>query len=711
MRLSQLSRRGSNKLPALCAEPKTAVAQARRSSLLSQYHRMPEGSLAGSEIEQAQAHYRAGDWPAAQQLLRRILDKDPHDAPARFLLALCAERAGNAQDAEAQYRQLLAQQPQAIGALTNLGNLLRRQGRAQQAVPLLAQAHALQADERSATNLMLAHIDAGDYAAARALVAQQLELQPQSGVWWEALGALARLQDDIPVAREALERAIALRPHSAATWHEWALLQKAMGDGDAMQDAFARALALAPDWERLQWAQALSVPALVPEDSARWVQHLEQGIARLEQRVAGGDPQRLFDAAGSLVTFNWQFLPHDTSGLQKRFGRLLQQVAQRAYPHWCTLPPRAAGRERVRVGFVGPHWSQHTVSRYFASLVTSLDGARFERFVWHTGPRADARSAALARAVEHFEHARLPVPELAQRIYDAALDVLIFSDVGMHPSQHLLGSFRLAPCQIALYGHPATTGLPNVDLFFSGDALEPADGAAHYSERLCLLPGLGAVPAAPHVEPESEWFTDWRGSQATLVCAQNLSKIIPAFDQALARIAKATGARMVFFEHARQLAPRLLDRLRPSFAAQGLAVESFVHVLPQQTYARFLGALAAADLVLDTPWFSGGATTLDAIAVGAPIVAWELGQARGRQTAGMLRLLELTDWIAQTEDGYVRCVLDLLADPSARQRYAQQLRERAGRLFDNLAVFARFAELLVQATAAQPADAGRATDR
>ena len=66
----------------------------------------------------------------------------------------------------------------------------------------------------------------------------------------------------------------------------------------------------------------------------------------------------------------------------------------------------------------------------------------------------------------------------------------------------------------------------------------------------------------------------------------------------------------------------------------------------------------------------------------------------------MLRLLELSEWIACDEDGYVRCVLDLLADPPARQRYAQQLRARAHRLFDNPAVFARFAELLLQAAAA-----------
>ena len=59
----------------------------------------------------------------------------------------------------------------------------------------------------------------------------------------------------------------------------------------------------------------------------------------------------------------------------------------------------------------------------------------------------------------------------------------------MNASSYLLAFSRLAPTQIASWGHPDTTGIPAIDVFISHEACELDGSAVQYSERLIKLPG------------------------------------------------------------------------------------------------------------------------------------------------------------------------------------------------------------------------------
>ena len=78
--------------------------------------------------------------------------------------------------------------------------------------------------------------------------------------------------------------------------------------------------------------------------------------------------------------------------------------------------------------------------------------------------------------------------------------------------------------------------------------------------------------------------------------------------------------------------------------------------LPAQDYASYLAAIARASLVLDPPGFSGGATSLDALSVGTPILSWDGAMARGRQDASAM---EMTKWF---DTNYHYIVPELDAD-------------------------------------------------
>ncbi|HEY4998940.1 MAG TPA: hypothetical protein VII36_07350, partial [Usitatibacter sp.] len=138
---------------------------------------------------------------------------------------------------------------------------------------------------------------------------------------------------------------------------------------------------------------------------------------------------------------------------------------------------------------------------------------------------------------------------------------------------------------------------------------------------------------------------------------------------------------------------RWRDRVERELAARGVAPES-LYIEPMREYPDFLAGVARADLILDSPGFSGGATSLDAFAMGTPVLCFEGGSARGRQTSAMLRLMDMPDLIARDEVSYVDRAVELLAEPGRLEALRGLIRERAGRLFDGSASLAAFAAFL-----------------
>jgi predicted O-linked N-acetylglucosamine transferase (SPINDLY family) len=270
----------------------------------------------------------------------------------------------------------------------------------------------------------------------------------------------------------------------------------------------------------------------------------------------------------------------------------------------------------------------------------------------------------------------------------------------MDPRHHVLGALRLAPVQCVLYGHPVTSGLPNMDHFVSAAALEPADGAAHYRENLVLLPGLGACPERPPAAGDGAWLDQFADGGQIALCLQNHLKLVPSFDAVLAKIAKRSGVRIGFFVRNVGVARRFRERIEAEFRKHGLDPARSLAFLPAKDHAGYLGGVARAALVLDSPWFSGGATSLDAFSVGTPVLTWEGRMARGRQTLAMLRLMGVDGLVAADEDDYVAKAVGLLGDQPALRTLRARIVERSGMLFEDAQAIAAFGSFLDDATRA-----------
>src|SRR5207249_4355624 len=105
-------------------------------------------------------------------------------------------------------------------------------------------------------------------------------------------------------------------------------------------------------------------------------------------------------------------------------------------------------------------------------------------------------------------------------------DLLFYADIGMDAISYFLAYARLAPVQCVTWGHPVTTGIPNVDAFLSADVLEPPGAEAHYSERLVRLGRLPTWYECPIVpaEPAGRAALGLPADATLYVCPQSLFK-------------------------------------------------------------------------------------------------------------------------------------------------------------------------------------------
>jgi predicted O-linked N-acetylglucosamine transferase (SPINDLY family) len=291
-------------------------------------------------------------------------------------------------------------------------------------------------------------------------------------------------------------------------------------------------------------------------------------------------------------------------------------------------------------------------------IVAELDRERFELFLYNTGSVIDAETDWARRTADAFFQGPLPTRGWLDRLGEDRPDILFYPEIGMDPVSGVLASLRLAPLQAASWGHPVTTGLPSIDLFFSGDLLEGADADAHYCERLIRLPGTG-VCTGPAPAASTRWGEAKQGTLKFALCQQPL-KFEPAHDRLLARIARQAGACEFWLANSRTHAwasDRLLGRLAGAFRAEGLDPDLHLRRFSWMDREGFNGFLDAMDVSLDCPAFSGYTTAWQAIQRGLPIVTLEGEFLRQRLASGLLRQIGEKAGICQTEEDYVEAAL------------------------------------------------------
>ncbi|MFM2247642.1 MAG: hypothetical protein RL071_3716 [Pseudomonadota bacterium] len=564
-------------------------------------------------------------------------------APADDELVGALVTAAEAARAPALLRRLVALWPADGRPQGALAELLDLGGDAAAALPLAEAALRLRPSQ--AHRLLRARLAwrLGDRATAAALWQAALAADPRCLPALRNLAALHASQQEHDEAVRLRTAALALAPDRPELRFELAHTLDRAGDpaaAAAVLDGLPLPGPDAPGRWRWTWLR-LHLIEPVLDDTAAVEAAVDGWWARLEALRAASaavPPAALFACVEP--AFPLHYLVDDPLPAQRALAAVVAPAAAAARP-WVAPPPRAA--RGLKVGFASAFFRAHTVGRLFSGWAAGLAQRGVEVQVLHTGPRQDAETAALAGAVHRLAHLPAGAPAQIDALRAMQLDALIFPELGMDHDTLWAAAARCAPLQAMGWGHPISSGLPAVDWFLSSAAMEPPDGAAHYSERLVALPGLSVqVRPAPPPPALPRAALGLPADGPLLLCLQSLFKLLPAFDAAFAELAaRLPAASLVFVAHpSPRQTGRFAQRLSAALAAAGADPRQLV-IVPQQPLPRFHALIALADVVLDGPGWSGGHTTLECAARGQPVVSRWGGRMRQRHSAAIQAALGL----------------------------------------------------------------------
>jgi protein O-GlcNAc transferase len=532
------------------------------------------------------------------------------------------------------------------------------------------------------------HRATGAVTDAEQCFERALAIDESVAATWSALGNLYAETFKFSRAKQCLERALALDAGNEQARSTLGFVLAEMGETAAAQLVLTTtpsslSLPLPPPLPR-RVRSLLLLPQIYnsAEDLQRWRKRFCDGLDALRDVAAGSEDIWKIAQSNFLLAYQGQ----NDRDLQEKYAGFLRTLIAKHRPDFLTAPQRDFNRKRIRIVFVSSFFRECTVGHYFRRWITGLDTQKFERIVIHTGWQPDAFGLALQQQCDQFIVARGGVLQTAELIRAQSADIVIYPEVGMGTINYWLTNMRLAPTQIAAWGHPVTTGSREIDYFLTCAGMEPVHAADHYTERLLMLPGIGTrytMPPAVATNITRESLS-LPGENHLYICPQSLFKIHPDNDaiyvDIMARDAKAV---LLFFQsdHA-AITQAFSQRLATGMAARGIAPRNQIKFLPRMNEASFRAVLSLADVVLDTLHWSGGNTSLDVLSAAAPIVTLPGEFMRGRQTGAMLRAMDANELIANDSAAYVGTAISLASDNVARESLRRKLIANRGLIFD-----------------------------
>ncbi len=596
---------------------------------------------------------KTGDWSGAERAFLKAVDESPHDTVLLINLARAQLMNDHLDSALRSAQTVLTLTPDDGIARTIVAECLNRQYRFAEAVECLRQqpAHVARTTEFH-QNLSEALFNAGMHKEAIGALFDALSgnmghamSHYRLGLSFNALGMKAE-------GTKCLRTALLL----------------GMGPGDLA-------------------AQGLLT--FIERELCRW-QHATTDLAGL-RRLVGELPANATQWAAVFA----QVTLTDDADAHLRVARSCVRFTTRGVQPFAPQPPRALP-QRLRVGFVSADFHQHATAVLMAEVFEKLDRNRFEISFYSHGPEdGTPMRERLKRAADHFvEASGLSDLEVAQHIQRDGIDVLVDLKGHTRDSRLAIMAYRAAPVQASFLGFPGTTGADFIDYFIGDEIVSPLSHAAHYSEKLALMPHCYQPNDRQRPLPAPLTRAQAGLPEGALVlCGFNQPfKLSPEVFDVWCRLLHQRPDAVLWLLQWNGSAPA---QLRNEAAARGIDPQRLVFA-PKLGIAAHMSRLALADLFLDTWPCNGHTTASDALWAAVPVVTYAGPSFASRVAASLLQSVGLPELACNTLADYERQVLALANDATLREALrAHLLKARdTAPLFDSTSYTRDFGNLL-----------------
>jgi protein O-GlcNAc transferase len=596
---------------------------------------------------QALQLHQAGNLDQAESLYRQILQADPDHADAHHLVGVVAYQKGDHALSIAEIAKALALKPNYAFAHCNFANALLAQGKPVEAIAHFRQALVLEPDYPEAHyNLGNTLLKEGKVDEAIDSYRQALRINPNlvtAGQLAEtcnhvadALARQQRLDEADLYFREALQ----LKPDFAEAHFNLGNLKQVQSKNDEAITCYRQALAIRPNWPT-----ALHCLGEVFLRQGR----LDQALASFQEAMQPQpDSAKLHSKALFCLSHDSQLDPDALFAEHRRFGQLREPASP--------SPTHANNRDperRLRIGYVSPDLHQYgAMPRYLEPVFANHNAQVVELFCYTDVQNPDSVTARLQSLVKGWRSTwNLTDAQLDEQIRSDGIDILV--DLSGHGLINRLCVFasKPAPVQVTWLGYLNTTGLTTMDYRLTDDVLDPPGQPVRDTEELirlpcgmcCFCPPADAPPVAPLPALLNGYLT-----------FGSLHRLIKLNDEVLDLWSKVLHAmpdsRLLMFHDT--LLGTAQDRIRKHLVERGIASDR-LDLRHGTCSPGYLGIYNEIDVSLDVfPW-SGGVTTCESLWMGVPVLTLSGVRPASRNTAAILARVGLAEWTSKSPEEFV----------------------------------------------------------
>jgi protein O-GlcNAc transferase len=588
-------------------------------------------------LQQALRLKNEGRLSEARAALERHLRNSPRDAESAQLLGVIAAQQGDLQDARTWMARSVELAPRNAAFRINFAAVLGNLRQPQAAIEQLKIGVSLPGGERPElhNNIGVAHERLGELKQAADAYKRAIALKPDYLDAHVHLGNACRQASRFDEAIDTYQKALRLNPTSAKVLDALGACYAELGDTAASVRCYRRVVELEPDdpghrsamLYELHYDPGMSAKALY-EEHRRW----------------------------------------DTLYVKDEF-RNRRHANDRSI------------HRKLRVGYVSPHFREHTPPRFITGAFVHHDPEQFELYVYSDVDKPDEVTAFLRRNSEHWRDVLgMSDEKVDQLIVQDQIDILV--DVRGHAGQNRMTLFarKPAPVQATMIAYFNTTGLSTIDYRIT-DAVQdpPGETDALHAEKLVRLSGgcwcyWPDADSPPVVDPPV-----LANGYVTFGTLNKLVKVSELCARAWAAVLAAVPNSMLLLTAAgaeRQSEQRTMILRR--LASAGIEPDRVLLGGKVGSRADYLRRHGEIDICLDTYPFNGITTTCDGLWMGVPTVTWSGQTSVSRSTKSILTSAGLRDLAADTPEQFVRIAASLASDPQALRDHRRGMRESLG---------------------------------
>lgn len=642
----------------------------------------------------------------ALEVFRRAIEIDESYAALYLSMSVALSHLGRLDESIESCNKVLQLIPDSVEAYNNLGRAYSAQGRWDDAIAVLRRAIEINPQYVGAyANLGIAFQGAQRLDEAVATFARAVELAPQEAQNHNNLGAALQRQKKLDHAVSAFSRALELKDDDVDALNNLALVLMEQNKVDEAVGVYHHALEVRTRGLAEQSPVRAIGRLIVELHRVPVMYHSEEEVASTRQRYLANLTQclTLLDQSAPTLTadeytilkelvfkitnFYLAYQQLNDRDVQAAYAKLLIEILKPEMSQFLRLERAPNTRSKIRLGIVSEYLQSHNASFWAYGWLDNFPKSDYEFFLYSLNGNADSYTERFANlgAFRWLKFDKDSYVRALEEIRKDELDILFFPDVGMSVSSKIASLCRLAPIQCVGWGHPVTTGSPNVDYYLSGEFMETEQSDSYYSEKLVRLPNVGLYLEPPELPAERLTRADFGIPDGKVIygAVQSLFKYLPQYDHVYTDIAKKVENAVFVFvgSNSPEVAAVLEARLRSAFEQASLSFEKHVKILNRMPFSKFMQLISIVDVSLDSVGFNGGTTAMRCLYVNCPVVTLAGPTMRERAGAAMLQMAGLNELVADSVENYVSLSSKLGLDDAYRLSIVSQIEERKERLF------------------------------